>query len=60
VPFAVKNTDEVSGKLPAKVPAVPSSVPLAGDAKVFSTQVEVPALAIGRYGPKMQAVFEQF
>jgi hypothetical protein len=41
------------------VPAELSSVPVAGDAKVLRTQVEVPALAMGRNGPKAQFVFEQ-
>lgn len=41
-------------------PEVRLSVPDAGDEKVFRTQVDVPALAIGRYGPNAHAVFEQF
>jgi len=39
---------EVSGKLPFTAPVVTSSVPLAGDANVFCTHVDVPALAMGR------------
>jgi hypothetical protein len=50
---------EVSGKLPLNTPDVLLSVPEAGDANVLRTQVDVPALAIGRYGPNAQAVFEQ-
>lgn len=57
--FAVRYTVEVSGKLPVNVPSVRSSVPLAGDAKVLRTHVDVPALAIGKYGPNAQPVFEQ-
>jgi hypothetical protein len=57
--FPVKYTVELSGKLPLTTPVVLLSVPLAGEEKVFCTQVEVPALAIGRYGPKWQPVFEQ-
>lgn len=50
---------EVSGKLPSNEPVLLSSVPEAGDANVFRTQVEVPALEIGRYGPNAQPVLEQ-
>ena len=60
VPFAVRNTAELSGKLPLKTPVPLSSVPLAGVEKVFCTHVDVPALAIGRYGPKVQPMSEQF
>jgi hypothetical protein len=50
----------VSGKPPVNVPVTLLSVPLAGDANVFCTQVDVTKLAIGRYGPKIQPVPEQF
>ena len=43
-----------------KDPVVPLRVPLAGDANVFCTQVEVPEFEIGSHGPKMQLVSEQF
>ena len=50
---------EVSGKLPSNTPVVTSREPLAGDENVFWTQVEVPALAMGRNGPKTHPVTEQ-
>jgi hypothetical protein len=59
VEFAVRYTVELSGKFPLTAPLVLLRVPLAGAEKVLRTQVEVPALAIGRYGPKLQPVLEQ-
>ena len=57
--LAVRNTAEVSGKLPTNSPVATVSEPLAGAENVFCTQVDVPAFEIGRYGPKTQPVSEQ-
>src|SRR5690349_10178528 len=48
-----------SGTLAVNSPVARFTVPVVGAAKVFSTQVDRPALGMGSGGPKRQPVFVQ-